>query len=330
MRQPSLPPFVFGILSFLFYCLNTLIWGGLFVAVGVLKLLLPSRWLKKKCLKMMYQFLTIWGAFFHRYNAITHLTHWDIEGAHFLNPDHWTLLIGNHQNWVDAIALFEVINGRTSPPRFFAKREILWLPIVGLGIWLGENPLVSRYPEAYLKKHPEKKDRDLKTTREACQKFSEEPVTICNLVEGTRFTPQKHRAQKSPYHHLLKPKAGGIGWLLSALPDKIHEIINLTFVYPDGKKTFWDFLCGRIPRVIIRIQKIPVSDIQKGDYRNDPHYRKYFQSWLNALWEEKDQMIEDLTAPTRRVDLRSRKRADHLLKLALAADSKSEKHRNQP
>lgn len=295
MLRPSFPPFLLGIISFLFYAINTTLWGGLFMGLGILKILLPGRPLKKLFLKTMYQLLIVWANWNHAYNAFTHLTHWEIEGTLSLNKNHWVLLIANHQTWVDAIALFETITGKTPPPRFFAKREILWLPIVGLGIWLSENPLVSRYTEAYLKKHPEKKDRDLNTTRKACQKFGETPVTICNFVEGTRFTQEKHKRQKSPYHYLLKPKAGGIGWLLAILGDKIHEIIDITFIYPDGKKTFWDFLCGRIPRVIIRIQKIPMGDKLKGDYLNDPHHRKYFQTWLNALWHEKDQTIKRST-----------------------------------
>jgi hypothetical protein len=63
-----------------------------------------------------------------------------------------------------------------------------------------------------------------------------------NFVEGTRFTPAKHAAQRSPYKHLLKPKAGGLAAALHALGDRFDSLLDVTIVYPDGTPTFWHFL----------------------------------------------------------------------------------------
>jgi hypothetical protein len=45
-----------------------------------------------------------------------------------------------------------------------------------------------------------------------------------NFVEGTRFTNDKHKQQSSPYNHLLRPKSGGIAFVLAAMGDYIQNI----------------------------------------------------------------------------------------------------------
>lgn len=294
MLQQFLPPFLLGIVSFSFYILNTLFWGVLFIGAGVIKALVPIQAVKEACLKAIHQFAYGWGLFTHWHEKLTHRVEWDIEGAEKLNPNAWYLIIFNHQNWIDAVALQETLNGKVSPFKFFAKSEILWMPVLGLCVWAAEYPLMYRYSKEYLKKHPEKKGKDLVETYAACQKFRQYPVAIGNFVEGTRFTEHKHQIQNSPYKHLLKPKAGGVGLVMTVLGDKIKEILDVTFVYPDGKHNFWDFLCGRVKRVIVRVRKIPVTADLKGDYVNDSNYRSYFQTWLNERWKEKDALIESL------------------------------------
>ena len=73
-----------------------------------------------------------------------------------------------------------------------------------------------------------------------------------NFSEGTRFTAAKHASQNSPYKHLLKPKTGALGMAIEVLGDKFRSFLDLTIVYPDGAPTFWAFLSGRVPRVIVR------------------------------------------------------------------------------
>jgi len=33
-----------------------------------------------------------------------------------------------------------------------------------------------------------------------------------------------------------------------------------------------------------------------GDYFHDRQFREHFQSWINALWREKDRRIEEMLA----------------------------------
>jgi hypothetical protein len=113
-------------------------------------------------------------------------------------------------------------------------------------------------------------------------------------MEGTRYTPAKHKRQNSPFNHLLKPKAGGIAFVLGSMGDMITGIVNVTIAYPEGSKTFWQYLCGGVHEVKVHIEIIPVTDEIIGDYFSDDDFRERFQSWVNELWVSKDERLRQM------------------------------------
>ena len=136
---------------------------------------------------------------------------------------------------------------------------------------------------------------DLKTTREACEKFKLIPTTVINFVEGTRFTPAKHDAQGSPYQHLLKPKIGGLGIALAAMGEQFEALLDVTIVYPGGTPTFWQLLSGRVPMVRVRVQPRPIPPgVLGGDPMQDKAYRQRIADWVDAQWRDKDALIDTL------------------------------------
>jgi 1-acyl-sn-glycerol-3-phosphate acyltransferase len=168
---------------------------------------------------------------------------------------------------------------------------------MGLAWWALEFPFMRRHSEEYLKIHPEMRGKDQATTRKACEKFALIPTSVMNFLEGTRFTPAKHRRQKSPFQHLLKPKAGGMALALNAMGDKFQAILDVTIVYPDGAPQFTEFLKGRLKRVIVRVRSLAVPQhLVQGDYAGDPAVREAYQQWVHQLWLEKDAQIATLIA----------------------------------
>jgi 1-acyl-sn-glycerol-3-phosphate acyltransferase len=116
-----------------------------------------------------------------------------------------------------------------------------------------------------------------------------------NFAEGTRFTPAKHEAQASPYRHLLKPKAGALALALNAMGARFRSLVDVTIVYPGGRPTFWEFLCGRTREIVVRARQVPIPpEFCLGDYAGDPVFRGQVQQWLERLWAEKDGQIEGL------------------------------------
>jgi len=120
-----------------------------------------------------------------------------------------------------------------------------------------------------------------------------------NFLEGTRFTRAKHDRQKSEYKYLLRPKAGGLALAMNVLGDKFHSLLDMTIVYPDGIPTFWEFLCGRVKRIIVRVRTIEIpKPLMHGDYEGDPAFRDAMHKWVEQLWLEKDRQIEALMVKT--------------------------------
>jgi 1-acyl-sn-glycerol-3-phosphate acyltransferase len=165
---------------------------------------------------------------------------------------------------------------------------------MGLAWWALDFPFMKRYSPRFLKKNPHLKGKDVEITRKACEKFKIKPISIMNFLEGTRFTPVKHDRQKSPFTHLLKPKAGGIAFVLGAMGDCLNSLLNITIAYPQGIGSFWDFLCGRVTEIRVHIEKMAIPRHILGDYEQDPEFRKFFQNWVNDLWTRKDVTLAGL------------------------------------
>ncbi|MCK4609201.1 MAG: 1-acyl-sn-glycerol-3-phosphate acyltransferase, partial [Gammaproteobacteria bacterium] len=203
-------------------------------------------------------------------------------------------LICNHQSWIDILVLHKVFGERVSMLVFFLKKILFWaIPMAGWACWALGYPFMQRPTKSYLKKYPEKKNSDLEAIHHFCKKFKEDPVTVISFLEATRFTPEKKQHQHSPYKHLLKPKANSFAFVLSAMGESLQDIINVTIIYPKQGISFWSFICGKIDKVIVRYEVIPITPELRGDYAKNRDFRLSFQKWLNELWQQKDQLIEE-------------------------------------
>lgn len=284
-----------GILTTTLLLLNTVVLICPLLVFALLKLVLPGRGRDYASWAVMWVAET-WSEIDKAVFALCIPTQWDIRGVENLRKDTSYLAVSNHQTWVDIPALIESLNRRTPFFKFFLKKELIWVPLLGLAWWGLDYPFMKRYSKAFLEKHPELKGKDLEITKAACELFKRQPVTVVNYLEGTRFTEAKRLEQQSPYRYLLKPKAGGVAFVLAALGEQLDALLDVTIVYPGNKAPgFWDLLNGSISRVIIDIQVRELDPaLWAGDYENDPEFRQTVQAWVNQLWEEKDQRIEQL------------------------------------
>jgi len=221
----------------------------------------------------------------------------DVREDAVLQVDGHYLVLANHQSWVDILVLQKVFNRRIPLLRFFLKRQLFWVPLLGLAWWALDFPFMGRYRPKQIARRPELARRDTEATRRACEKFRAIPVAIMNFVEGTRFTPGKHATQGSPYRHLLKPKSGGAAFVLDAMGEGLHAILDVTIAYPGGRPSMMDLLADRIPEIRVHLRQRPIPDeLLHGDYQNDRAFRARFQQWMNGLWREKDADMTRLLA----------------------------------
>ena len=77
--------------------------------------------------------------------------------------------------------------------------------------------------------------------------------------------------------------------------------------YPDNHtRPFYDMLSGRLTRIVVRINLVPIGEELHGDYVNDKNFKRGFQRWLNGLWEEKDRQLTDIMRDKERELLQNR------------------------
>ena len=136
----------------------------------------------------------------------------------------------------------------------------------------------------------------MNSTKKACKGFIDFPATIVSYLEGTRFTEEKRVNKRSPYQHLLKPKAGGMAIVMKEMEGHLAGVINATISYHPDKLSFWDFCCGNFNAIKCHYEVIPIRTEMMGDYTSDREFRKIFQAWLNQLWVTKDKQLSRFKA----------------------------------
>ena len=288
-----LPAPLVGAIASLLMLLNILFWVPVLLLVSFIKLLLPFKRVRLLIDPWLLRIAEAWIDGNSGWMRLTQRLDWDISGINDLKPHQWYLVVCNHQSWVDILVLQHVLNRRIPLLKFFLKQQLIWVPIMGLAWWALEFPFMRRHSEAYLQQHPEARGKDAATTRAACEKYALVPTSVMNFLEGTRCTPAKQQRQQSPYRHLLKPKAGGVTLALDAMGEKFGAVLDITLIYPEGTPNFWQFLQGRMPRVVVRARTLSVPQAQKGQ-DSQQALRDTCQQWVNQLWTEKDALISSV------------------------------------
>ncbi len=290
-----LPPPVLGSIAFVIFSVNTVFWCSLLFIATAVKLILPFPAARKVINPVLTAIAECWVGGNRLGLWLTQRIEWDFQVPASLSRKGAYFVASNHQTWVDIVALQLCFNRRIPLLRFFVKKELFKVPVLGLAWWALDFPFMQRYSKEFLARNPQLKGKDLETVKKACEKFRGMPVSILNFVEGTRFTREKHERQKSPYKRLLIPKAGGTAAALTAMGDALHSMLDVTILYPGRVPTFWDLISGRVPRVLVRVQERPIPDeFRHGDYEADPGYRERFQAWLHQIWQEKDAQLEKM------------------------------------
>lgn len=296
MRR-SPPSWLLGSLSLELLIINTVLWCVPLYVCGLAKLIVPiERW--RRAMNVVLRRLAEgWIQCNSVLLDLVHKIEWDVRGVGELRHGGSYLIICNHQTWADIPILQRTFNRRIPFLRFFLKQELIWVPLLGPAWWLLDYPFMKRYSRETLEKHPELRGTDLESTRKACEKFRHAPASILNFLEGSRFTAAKHAYQGSSYRNLLRPKAGGMAFVLDAMGDSLRSLLDVTIVYPDGAPNFWEFLAGRLDRVIVHVEERTIpQDLLGGDYLGDGAFRERLQTWVDGLWQQKDERVSGLLA----------------------------------
>lgn len=281
-----------GSIAMAWIALHTTFWCVPLYVMGCVRLALPASGIRVGIGSLMDRIIDGWVASNRLLIWALRLSEIEVRfsGAEDLRRDGWYLVASNHQSWVDIIVLQNTLLGRIPPLKFFTKRELIWVPLAGVAMWFLGFPYVRRYGRERLEQNPELAEHDRNATLKACQGFAERPTSVLSFLEGTRFTEAKHAAQESPYRHLLRPKAGGLSYVATALDDRATALVDVTIHYHGGVPGFWDFLCGRCPRVDVTVDALAVPESLT---RSSGDAREILNRWADELWREKDRRIAE-------------------------------------
>ncbi|WP_017430311.1 acyltransferase [Vreelandella jeotgali] len=290
-------PIAIGLASVLLLTVNTLFWALPLILLTLIKLALP-RACQPRVLDGLNAIALNWIGF--NLWWMRHLLKPDLDASipDGLSPDQWWLVISNHRSWTDIFMLLMVLHRRIPMPRFFLKTQLFWIPVVGLAFWALEFPFMRRYSREQLARKPALADIDRRATQRMCHRARQRPIAIFNFVEGTRFTPAKRDAQQADtppnrYHHLLRPRAGGVAQVLSLLGDRLDGILDVTISYGNAAPSFWRFLCGREGPIYLSARRLDIPAWMYGAADHaDPQHKERFHLWINALWQEKDRRLD--------------------------------------
>ena len=280
-----------GIMSITILVLNTFILSCLLIPLGIIKFFLPITALKVLFTKFIIKVGELWIFTNKIWVKALHNPKWQIIGKENIKSDGWTIATSNHQSFADIFLLQDITNRKMPMLKFFMKYVLIYVPVIGLSWWALDMPFLKRYTKKQLENNPELRGKDVREMKRALKHYALYPVTVFSFAEGTRFTIKKNLHQKSPFKNLLKPKEGGLATALS-LVNEIDSLIDFTIKFDTKKRSFWDYLCGRMNsvKVIIREIKIPAKFLNINLLENKI-LRSEFKDWLHDIWNEKDTLI---------------------------------------
>jgi 1-acyl-sn-glycerol-3-phosphate acyltransferase len=284
-------------LPFLLVSLSTILHATTIFVLAALKIVPVEAW-RARVSAWLVAVAESWIGFNTALIAWFTPTRWRIEGLEGLKHEGWYLVVANHQGWVDIPVLQAVFNRRIPFLKFFLKRVLRWVPVLGPAWWALDFPFMHRHTRAQVARNPALAGQDREATRRACAKFARIPTSVMNFLEGTRFTDTKHAASGRAYAHLLPPRAGGVAFAIDAMQGLLRSVIDVTIAYPAGRPTLLALFAGRVPEIRVHVRELPIPDaLQGGDYEHDAAFRERFQAWVNDLWRAKDATLAKLLEP---------------------------------
>ena len=290
-----LPSPLKGAIATLILICNTLFWCLFIYLFAILKFCVPIKSFRSWCSRIMVAIGENWISGNSFEIRLMHPVEWKVTGLDGLDKNKSYLVYANHQSWVDIVALQKIFNRRIPFLRFFLKRELAYVPLLGLAWWALDFPFMQRYSKEYLAKNPQMRGKDLETTRKACERFQGTPISILNFLEGTRFSASKRDKTKSIYKNLLQPKTGGIAFVLQTMGPQFDAILDVTIVYPDGVPSIWGLLSGQLDRVVADVRRVEIpKSLLEGNYLEQDDVRERMQAWIKESWMQKDQLIDRL------------------------------------
>lgn len=281
-----------GVIAAVVFIINTVVMVTLLMVFALLKFIIPFSAVRVILSRLLILIAESWISINTHFHRLLHGN--TIKAIDFpdLSKQEWYLVVANHQATADIPIIQAVFNKQIPFLKFFLKQQLIWVPFLGLAWWALDFPFMKRYSKSFLQKNPHLRGKDMERTKKSCEKFKHFPTSVINFVEGTRFTAEKHAQQTSPYRYLLKPKAGGIGFVMGSMGAQIKQVLLVSVIYRPKPPTVWQYLCGDFKEAVVFCEKIVIPESLLGkNYQVDENFKTELFKWSENLWYKQDKKI---------------------------------------
>ena len=133
-----------GILPLIYIVINLSIWIVPLVLLALLKLVIPFQAIKKGIYQLMIgiYFLAVELDVF-LFSKILNIR-FDVDPINDLKKDKTYLVVTNHKSWADILIYQSILIRHIPIIKFIVKKELLYVPLIGLICWAYDYPLVER------------------------------------------------------------------------------------------------------------------------------------------------------------------------------------------
>lgn len=220
----------------------------------------------------------------------------EVEGMADRYTGDFYLVIANHQSWSDIFILQHLFNRKAPVLKFLVKKELIFMPLVGLICWAYDYPFLHRRSHKSDPNSSGVSKTDRETLNRSLGRFLGSTASIINFAEGTRYSPAKARKQGSPFRHLLKPRAGGLNAIFQMVGTRLDAVVDVTLAYDAETASFWRFIGGGIRRVKIHAETlVPGEILHDGEGPQEGSPLGMTAEWINERWALKDRVLSRLT-----------------------------------
>ncbi|KKO97812.1 acyltransferase [Trichoderma harzianum] len=215
-----------------------------------------------------------------------------------LPPGESAIVVANHRAWSDfyMIQALAIRSGMLGRCRYFAKRQLRFVPFLGWGLWAMGMPMVSR---------SWRKDKSGLDRAFAGLVSRRLPTWLISFSEATRFSQHKYqeslawckKTDRPHPMHLLYPRTKGFITTVQHLREAPHikAVYDVTILYRRGSDfqevpTMWDTLS--IPSLSkeagyafhVHTRRFPIETL--------PYTDAELARWLEQRWIEKGEWLE--------------------------------------
>ncbi len=199
----------------------------------------------------------------------------------------------NHRSWVDILVLQSIFNRRIPFLKFFLKRQLIWVPLLGLAWWALDFPFMRRYSSSSsrairtcaarisrqrgglraFQQHADLGDelrrghaihrgearRSVRRTASCCRRAPAASRSCCPRWAASCTRCSTSPSRTAPARRACGTCAAGISVASSSTSARAPS------------RTGW-----------------------RGRFSSDPVFRERFQAWLVGIWAEKDHLLAEI------------------------------------